>query len=559
VIPPRLHPRVARIAAVAIVLLGAVLRLRQYLTVRSLWLDEASLSLNIASRSYAGLTKPLDLAQVAPIPYLWVERLFCDLFGVNELALRAPALLAGIALPWVVWRVAREVLDDVPALIATALVAVAPTLIYYSNEVKPYGIDALATAVLTWLVLRVIEQPTHHARWFALMVGGSLGVALSFPTVLVFPAAMLALLLSGEVRRSLRFQWLMAGTGVFWAITFAISYGSVQTAASSSYLRHFWDGLFFKLGDSGRLWTGLSEALQQILVGSPDIPQRKAQVVVLLCLCLIGSVSLIRRQRAWAAMLFALPLVTVFAAAVLHRYPFVARTVLFTSPMLLVLIAAAVSAIAPARTSVGLALSVLLLVPGVFTDALRFAQPKRREDSRPVYQQLEEKRAIGEPIYIYVRAIPAWAIYSTDWTAPDRDRLAFISTAATDGGPSFENAPPRGHLIEREGDELIWKGNRGPELLGLATGVSLRPNTPPVRKTPDEGWAQNEVRRLNATGSQTAWLFFSHVADDAERQLLETLTGSGGAVLQVIRTDDVVAYRVLLGRERRAEGSNLTP
>src|SRR5215212_9418646 len=43
--------------------LGAALRLRQYLYGRSLWVDEAFLSLNVAERSFAGLVRPLGWDQ----------------------------------------------------------------------------------------------------------------------------------------------------------------------------------------------------------------------------------------------------------------------------------------------------------------------------------------------------------------------------------------------------------------------------------------------------------------------------------------------------------------
>ena len=46
--------------------LGIILRLVQYLYNRSLWLDEASLALNVIEKSFSGLLQPLGYDQMAP-------------------------------------------------------------------------------------------------------------------------------------------------------------------------------------------------------------------------------------------------------------------------------------------------------------------------------------------------------------------------------------------------------------------------------------------------------------------------------------------------------------
>src|SRR5215212_6803017 len=84
-------------AAVALlILMGVVLRLRQYLTGRSLWSDEAMLALNIVDRNFAGMFQPLDYDQGAPIGFLLVEKMVNSILGKNELALRLFPLLIGL-------------------------------------------------------------------------------------------------------------------------------------------------------------------------------------------------------------------------------------------------------------------------------------------------------------------------------------------------------------------------------------------------------------------------------------------------------------------------------
>ena len=75
---------------------GAMLRLTQYLSNRSLWLDESSLALNIVNRSFSQLLKPLDYGQGAPLGFLILERLAVHVFGTHEYALRLFPFLCGI-------------------------------------------------------------------------------------------------------------------------------------------------------------------------------------------------------------------------------------------------------------------------------------------------------------------------------------------------------------------------------------------------------------------------------------------------------------------------------
>src|SRR5688572_30957028 len=112
--------------AYAFILVGAAIRFQQLFVRRSLWLDEALLANNIVGRGYGRLLEPLGGNQAAPPGFLWIERAAMSLFGTNEYALRLLPLAAGIALPWLIWLLARRVLTPVSAVVATGLVAFSP-------------------------------------------------------------------------------------------------------------------------------------------------------------------------------------------------------------------------------------------------------------------------------------------------------------------------------------------------------------------------------------------------------------------------------------------------
>src|SRR5512143_3859115 len=102
-----------RVVLAMLILVGVMLRLRQYLTDRSLWVDEAMLALNIVNRSFAELFKPLDYNQGAPIGFLLVEKSLDSIIGRNELVLRLFPLLAGLCSLWLFYLLLKRTVHGV--------------------------------------------------------------------------------------------------------------------------------------------------------------------------------------------------------------------------------------------------------------------------------------------------------------------------------------------------------------------------------------------------------------------------------------------------------------
>src|ERR1700722_20601703 len=158
-------------------LLGAALRFRQYLANRSLWLDEAMLSLNIVHRSFAQLWQPLDHKQGAPVGFLGIEKWAVTMFGTSEYALRLFPLLAGIVSIVLFYLLARRVVRSMAVPLALALFALSPTLIYYASEVKQYSSDVAVALLLVYLAVT--------KRILLLGICGAVAIWFSHPAVFV--------------------------------------------------------------------------------------------------------------------------------------------------------------------------------------------------------------------------------------------------------------------------------------------------------------------------------------------------------------------------------------
>jgi hypothetical protein len=153
-------------------------------------------------------------------------------------------------------------------------------------------------------------------------------------------------------------------------------------------------------------------------------------------------------------------------------------------------------------------------------------EPRRWEDARTSIETLVNLAKPTDAIYVDAGALPAWVFYTTDWHHPDLGRLETAARLGTSGGLSFENAPPRGHLVGPEGDALAFQGPWGVEVYGLFTGMQWRWGLGLARRTPDPGWAENEVKRLQATDRAVVWMLFIH--DFGSPQSLITALESGG-------------------------------
>jgi 4-amino-4-deoxy-L-arabinose transferase-like glycosyltransferase len=529
----------------ALVLIAVVLRLLLWGQQRSLWIDEARLSLNVASRSYMNLLPPLDYDQSAPLGYLWLQRSAIALFGVNEGSLRLLALAAGIGTVVLTFRLARSWFGQRVAVLAMAIAALSPTLIYYSGEAKQYGIEACITCGVLYAAMRSLENPSSTGRWRLLVGFGVLAPWLAFPAVFALAGVGITTLLDQKlpVRRRVQVAGQLAA---WWGGSLALAYLLVyRAAAHDRYLHHYWNQAFLApWRPGGLLDTGV--ALQSILWGPvsvlwgpmprliPGTPNDLAIVVfapavciVIALLVVVGARRLARTLRIHLVVLALAPVVLVILASLMQLYPISARTMMFCIPIIIILAAAGIEEIARLTRKPILACAVMsaACLPLAWVAVRELAGPPR-EHIRPLIEALQMYRRAGEPVYVLAGAIPAWAMYTTNWRAPDTARLDYLSHIGRAGGPAFENAPSRGHRVVREGNDLTYPTRWGPEIYGIPHGLEARVFglTNPL---PDSGWAENEVRRIREVASPGAWLILSHFYGP-EGQLLSALDASGG-------------------------------
>jgi hypothetical protein len=301
--------------------------------------------------------------------------------GPSERALRFVPFAGGVAALLIFPLVSRRFQRPWVTVYATALFALAPTLIAHGAEFKPYSTDLVCAIVLT-LAAFGLDGAASRGRWIGASLLGVVGTWFSQGAVFVVAGLGLALLLLevSEGRVTARLIALLAVWGAS-AVAAALSGTHRVPPAMREYLDRFWN---------------------------PFLP--KATVLAFIA---VAAVVLWTRDRR-AALLLLGPVVVTLGAAAAGLYPFAGRAILFLAPAAVLAIAEAGGALAeglarvrvPRRvTAAGLALvPVALLVrdPPVYRD----------EDTRPVLAELARRREPDDAIYVYYAAGRSFRFYA---------------------------------------------------------------------------------------------------------------------------------------------------
>jgi hypothetical protein len=181
-------PRSDLVVLGGIVAVAALLRFSA-LGHQSLWFDEWLTSLHMTGDPIAML-KSVKTHEVIPPLYFSLLWVWTKFFGVGETGLRSLSAMFGTLTVPVVYLCARVLhASRRGALVAAALVAVHPLLVWYSQEARAYALLVFlgALAFLFWAY--ALQQPT---RWA--LAGWGISSALMFAThytgaVLIVPAA----------------------------------------------------------------------------------------------------------------------------------------------------------------------------------------------------------------------------------------------------------------------------------------------------------------------------------------------------------------------------------
>lgn len=151
----------------------------------SIWFDEA-FSAYIVQFNFWDIAN-FTANDVHPPLYYWLLKIWSDLFGTTDLALRSLSIFFGAGAIITAFFLSRKLFGRSVALLSTLFLTLSPMAIRYSDEARMYMLTALIVFAATYVLVKAMETK-KRSTWLVYGVLISLGMWTHYFTALVWIA-----------------------------------------------------------------------------------------------------------------------------------------------------------------------------------------------------------------------------------------------------------------------------------------------------------------------------------------------------------------------------------
>lgn len=377
---------------------GIVLRLVEYFSNKSLWRDEAMLTLNILERSYSQLFKTLDYNQYAPPGFLIIEKTIVSVLGKSEFSLRLFPLICSIASIFVFYKLCNKFLSKGAILTALGFFAISTSLLYYSAETKQYSSDLLITLFLILMAQNILDKNLTVQKTFLYGIICSLFIWFSHSSIIVLCGCWGYLALDSLLKRDFRKILLISLSSILWIISFLSFYRIILFHTSTNQgLASLWQYYFLPFPSfSNESITVYKNLFNEFI--------RFFSLGTLAALSLfIGGYIFYRNQRKYFFIITS-PILVTLILSVLHKYPLFERFILFLFPSFIFLISEGVEWVRQKVSGISPIIGIIFIClifykPCHFT-IYDFKNPATQEEVKPVFKYLKEHLKAGDTVYV---------------------------------------------------------------------------------------------------------------------------------------------------------------
>jgi hypothetical protein len=402
---------------------------------------------------------------------------------------------------------ASQTLDKRGATLSIILMSLSDFHIYYSAELKQYATELLITMIL---YIRFWDPKIfdNKSQIFFLLIYGLIAIFFAHTAILILaPLALLQFYVAGRKKDEVALKKLFL-IGFIWLEALLIVHGrTLQVMLGNAVIVKGANKFFVPypiFSERALVWIG--EAFGQIFQDLLGL----AYPFLGMALCGIGLVVLSRRNPRQGILLTA-PLLLAFLGAVLHKYPFAHRFLIFSLPALILFLVQGGLAIVdritsrPIRLLVGGSLCVLLLLKPIQQARYFLIHDRETPQNRQAVQYLKAHRQPGDALILNHSAQFGYGFYL--------------------GYDGFENAPS---MIRKVSDTVFHDGQRAYCFIqdvvyqfqeaGNISGVKYQGERSKVYvKGENHPWGYH---------SRT-WVLLVHESQDLQRFVLENLRDAG--------------------------------
>jgi hypothetical protein len=378
------------------------------------------LALNILGRSYGELWSPLDYQQVAPILFLYLEKLFSLITYDADYALRIVPLISFVGSIYLTYRVAISITNDIRiGKVAVSIFCLCPMLLAYSSEVKPYMSDVFILLLLIYLMFQFKEK--FGRKICSLTLIGTVAIFFSYPSVIVL--ATLGPYLLYKNRNDLNKISNILLMSLIWLVAFLANYFFlISTNIDNGGLSDWWGVRFsylpLHLPDFWLYMPYIMKVLAKVAFGW-ELHSWEWKPFALLY---IGSLGILLWTRQFAVIyLICFPLLIHLGVSHFKLYPFAPRLILYQAPLFIIIVSVGIVYLANVFHKIRGSLVVMYL-PAVFLLNTNYPTFYEHDHGmKPALQYLREHVKSEDAIYLYSGAKRIFEYYKKAGLAPDND------------------------------------------------------------------------------------------------------------------------------------------
>lgn len=422
-----------------VIVLGLIASLIDLIHNRSLWLDEAMLSLNIVNKTYTELLKPLDMNQVAPIGFLMLEKFLSGLFGNHDWSLKIFPFLSFILSVPLLYRITMRMFHSKKiGLLTCSLFATNIFIIRYASEVKQYSTDILIMLLILNLAFEYnIQNRKKHVLTSAVI--GSLSIW--FSNIAIIGLFVIGIFyLYKRKSDNHHYRNLIIIPIVFWLLIFVVYYSFfIYGHPTRSFMVEYWtlrNAFMPHNMISKEFYLFLFNKMKMLF---PFLLGFKYNWIFSLSLCIIGIFHVAGQKK--ILFLLLTPILVHLILSSFQLYPFDKRTVLYVMPALMIFIATGLLVCYNMVIKFGIPIPSFFLSFLLTLNMIHLYKkiPTENEEIKHSLDYIHSNIKSGDQVYVYFVTEPAFLFYKEHYPVLKKCNYAILGNWKMKSWKDYEN------------------------------------------------------------------------------------------------------------------------